>query len=229
MLLEASKLNSEAASPLLIKVDQEYLHSDIKIMIIGQETDGWYGKLNSANKSVEELMEGYFNYFYQKTDHGKNRGKRAFWNRKNFKYFEDELKEYFGGKNKSVSFIWNNISKIGNAGRGKPQKEIKRLERGYFNILKDEFEILKPDIVIFTTGSSRDSYIRYHFGSDVIFKPKLSLDNNMLKNETLNLLAEVTLPDFESISSVRIEHPNRRTLSNLVTVSVIKEMLENKT
>jgi len=229
LLLEASKLNSKSAFPLLIKVNQEYIDSDIKVMIVGQETDGWYGQLNIGNHSVDDLMKAYFNYFYQETEHSKNRGKRAFWNRKNFKFFEDELKVYFASKNKSVSFIWNNISKIGNDGRGKPNDEIKQLERSYFDILKAEFKVLKPDIVIFTTGSSRDSYIRYHFGSEVIFTPKLSLANDMLKNETLNLLAEVKIPDFEYISAVRIEHPNRRTLSNIVSLSVIKEILKNKT
>ena len=228
MLLEASKLNCEAANPLLIKVDSEYINSDIKVMIIGQETDSWHGEINSANKTIDELMDDYFKYFYQNPENGKDRGRRAFWNRKNFKYFEDELTDHFKSKDKSISFIWNNISKIGNAGRGQPQEEIMLLERSYFNIIKSEFEILKPDIVIFTTGSTRDSYIKYHFGTDVVFKAKLSLDNNVLKDHTLNLLAEVTLPGFENISSIRIEHPNRRTLSNLVSLTVIKEILENK-
>ena len=50
-LLEvASGLPSKASNPLLIKVDQTYIDSDIKVMIVGQETDGWHGQLNTSTK-----------------------------------------------------------------------------------------------------------------------------------------------------------------------------------
>ncbi len=219
---EASKLSVNAANPLLIKVDQKYIDSDIKVMIVGQETDGWHGKLNSGGLTVEKLMDGYSDYFSQRAMHGK----RAFWNRKNYKYFEEELTKCF--VNRNVSFIWNNISKIGNDGRGKANPLIKKLERNYFNIFLSEFKILNPDIVIFTTGSSRDSYIKHHFGSDVGFVPKLSLCDGALASETLDLIAEVKLPRFDAVKAVRIEHPNRRTLSNLVSLQVIKNLFERE-
>jgi hypothetical protein len=219
------------SNPLLIKVSDEYIDSDVKVMIVGQETDGyWLGELNQKEKSVSDLMTGYFNYFYQISTGGKKRGKRAFWNKKNYKYFEDELTKYFKENNKSVSFIWNNISKIGGKKRGKPNKKIRILEREYFNILRQEIKILKPDIIIFTTGSSRDSYIKYHFdfGSEVEFLPKLCLQNGTLSKDTLNLIAEVKLPKFNKICAVRIEHPNRRTLKNSIILSVIKNIWERK-
>ncbi|KUJ75023.1 hypothetical protein AVO42_06595 [Thiomicrospira sp. XS5] len=227
LLNGALSLKVDAANPLLIKVDEDYINSDIKIMIVGQETDGWHGQLKSSSHNVDSLMNGYYDYFHKKTKNGKERGKRAFWNFKNFSYFEHELTKHF--KDKSVSFLWNNISKIGNNGRGKPHKSIRSLERTHFNIVKEEFRILKPDIVIFTTGSSRDPYIRHHFGEGVKFIPKLQLEGGKLANETLNLLAEVIVPDFSSMLAVRIEHPNRRTLSNKVTLHLIKELVKNKT
>ncbi|EJB1797739.1 hypothetical protein MUE05_004497 [Vibrio parahaemolyticus] len=224
LLEAASVLPSKAANPLLIKVDQSYIDSDIKVMIVGQETDSWHGQLNKGEATVESLMEGYFNYFNQISGHGKNRGKRAFWNRKNYRFFEEKLTDYFCGK--SVSFIWNNISKIGNDGRGKPTPSIRKLEREYFNILAEEFSILRPDIVIFTTGSTRDSFIKHHFGNKVQFLPKLSLLNGVLAEDTLNLLAEVKIPQYPDLKAIRIEHPNRRTLSNSVSLSALKQMLE---
>ena len=231
LLSEASTLIPKAANPLLIKVDTSYSEADIKVMIIGQETDRWHGKLNSRDKTVDMLMKGYFEYFYQISENGKKRGNRAFWNKKNFRYFEVELNKYFKDKNKSVSFVWNNISKIGNAGKseGKAHRDIKALERSNFNVIKCELEILKPDIVIFTTGSSRDSYIKHHFGQNVHFEPKLSLLNGGLSCETLNLIAEIKIPQFENTCFVRIEHPNRRTLSNTISLNVIKSIFENKT
>ncbi len=221
-------LDVKAANPLLIKVHEDYVQSDVKVMIVGQETDGWFGELNQKERNIDDLMTGYFNYFYQKTDSGKRRGKRAFWNKKNYKYFEDDISRYFRKRNLKVAFLWNNISKIGNIGSGKPKKEIRALERNYFNVLKNEFNILKPDIVLFTTGSSRDSFIKHHFGSDVKFSPKLCLINNTQSQDTLNLIAEVSFPEFDNICSVRIEHPNRRTLNNSITASVIKEIWEHQ-
>lgn len=227
LLEAASELPTKAANPLLIKVDQTYIDADIKVMIVGQETDGWHGQLNTGGVTVENLMDGYFNYFNQVSGHGKNRGKRAFWNRKNFRFFEEKLTEYFRGK--SVSFVWNNISKIGNDGRGKPSPSIRKLERQYFNILADEFSILRPDVVIFTTGSTRDSFIQHHFGNKVQFLPKLSLIDGVLAEQTLNLLAEVRIPQYPKLKAIRIEHPNRRTLSNSVSLNALKQMIETET
>ena len=225
LLKNAKTLNTNAANPLLIKVDEEYINSEIKVMIVGQETDGWHGELNLANKSVDDLMGGYSDYFYKNSKNGKERGKRAFWNKKNYSYFESELSKYFINKDKTVSFIWNNISKIGNAGRGRPNKEILNLERSCFNILKEEFYILKPDIIIFTTGK-RDSYIKHHFGENTEFTPLLYLKNNILLKETLPLIAKVIIPDRKNICSIRVEHPNRRTLHNSIIVNLIKEIWE---
>lgn len=224
LLAKASELSVNAANPLLIKVDQKYVESDVKVMVVGQETDGWHKRLNDGKLSVERLMENYSKYFNQESPGGKKRGTRAFWNRKNYRYFEEKLSEYF--ESKQVSFVWNNISKIGNAGKGKPRKSIKSLERESFNAFLSEFKILQPDIVIFTTGSSRDSYIRHHFGKGVIFESQLSLHDGAAADETLNLIAEVKLPQFHDVKAIRIEHPGRRTLSNAISLQVLKNLLE---
>ena len=224
LVKEANGLNSKAAYPLLIKVNQSYVDSDIKVMIVGQETDGWYGLLNEGAATVEELMNAYSDYFNQRSENGKKRGKRPFWNGKNYLYFERELKEYYFGK--SVSFIWNNVSKIGNNGRGKPSSSIEQLERDYFDVFSEEFAILKPDVVIFTTGHTRDSYIEYHLGDDVQFIPKLSLFDGTLSDQTSNLLVEVKIPRYPDVKSIRIEHPNRRTLKNSVSLAVLTSLLE---
>ncbi|WPK55458.1 hypothetical protein [Vibrio fluvialis] len=227
-LIETAKANAiNAANPLLVKVDQSYVDADVRVMIVGQETDGWYGCLRSRDLCVEELMDCYHNYFSQRNSGGNDMGKRAFWNMKNFKYFETHLVEHL--KDKKVAFIWNNISKIGNDGRGKPSSSITELERGYFNIFLEEFEILKPDIVIFTTGESRDCYIKHHFGDDVIFTPQLSLSCGSLADKTNNLISHVTLPGFSAVKALRIEHPNRRTLDNSVTLHVLKQLIEQET
>ncbi len=233
----------KAASPLLIKVREEYQKSDIKVMICGQETYGWNGNIGS--KDIDFLMNDYEAYLYEDQDYFntnkaytdddyskgrrlKKKQSRVFWSKKNYKYFEKELTKYFKAEDKTIAFVWNNLSKIGNSGeykngKGKATKSVCELERKYFNIFVQELKILKPNIIIFTTGS-RDGYIKHHFGSNTEFLPKLYLENNLLAEKTKNLIAEIKLPDFKEISCVRVGHPSRRSLDNSIILGIIKQV-----
>lgn len=229
LLEEAKKLHVKAANPLLIKVKQSYIESDVKVMIVGQETDRWCDELNKGERTVESLMSSYYGYFYQETKDGQKREKRPFWNNSNFKYFETEISQYYKDKGKKVAFVWSNISKIGNAGRGKgkPHEEIRTLEREYFNVFAQEVGILKPDIIIFTTGHTRDRFINFNFDNDVEFTAKLRLTDDSLANEEVKLLDEVKLKKFPQIKCLRTEHPNRRAVKNEVIFKVLEQMLKS--
>jgi len=218
LLEEAKTLKPSAAFPLLIKVSDQYVNSDIKVMIVGQETDKWYGRLNDNERSIETLMDGYHNYLFKISPNGKARTSRPFWNMKNFEYFESKFKI----EGKSVSFIWNNISKIGNHGSGRPAADIRRLEKSHFNVIKSEVEIVKPDIIIFTTGS-RDGYIKDHFGKNTKFIPKLYYSDGTLIEKSVNMIAEVKLEHFPEICSVRVEHPNRRSIDNGIVLHILNQ------
>ncbi|WP_448569597.1 hypothetical protein [Thalassotalea ganghwensis] len=218
-----SQLKSQAASPLLIKVKDSYMHADLRVMIVGQETDKWFGCFNETQLGIQELMDGYFKYFYQVSKNGKERGKRAFWNDKNFSFFE----KYINVQNKDIEFVWNNISKIGANGRGKPPKDIWDLEKSSFDVIKGEIEILKPDLILFTTGK-RDSYIKFHCGNNTQFLPKLYFEGSTLAKQTHNLIAEVQMEYFPDICAIRVEHPNRRTLANSVIIEIIKQCWDEK-
>jgi len=218
LLEEAKTLKPSAAFPLLIKVSDQYVNADIKVMIVGQETDEWYGRLNEDEHSIETLMDGYHNYLFKISQNGKARTSRPFWNMKNFEYFESKFKV----EGKSVSFIWNNISKIGNHGSGRPAPDIRRLEKSHFNVIKSEVEIVKPDIILFTTGS-RDGYIKEHFGKNSKFIPKLYYSDGSLIEKSVNMIAEVKLEHFPEICSVRVEHPNRRSIDNGIVLHILNQ------
>lgn len=191
---------TKAAHPLLIKVKDEYKDADIKVMIVGQETDGWHGLFEENKKDVNALMDDYYNYFYNIVISGtslakrlKNKSKRPFWNRKNFKYFEEELPKIYNGK--KVAFVWNNISKIGKCTRGKPTEKIQKLEKKYFDqVFEKELEILEPNIVIFVTGN----------------RP-ISISHEQLKPIKLKQVSEVNFTgQFSNIIAFRTYHPNAR-------------------
>lgn len=139
-----------ASHPLLIKVNEEkYQNSDIKIMIVGQETNGWYddftGDMNISLNGYESFFNSNYCYSYG----------GQFWN--GVKKFKTKIEEKY--PNKNVYILWNNICKIGNSqeNTNRAAQYIQNVENKEFNIIKDELEILNPDIVIFFTGHSYDN------------------------------------------------------------------------
>jgi len=225
LVSKAGSLKARAAYPLLIQTRKQYDNADVKVMIIGQETDKWGGGcFNESLRTVESLMGAYDSYFYEGR---KNDLKRAFWNKKNFSFFEIKLTKYFSAKGQSVAFLWNNISKIGKHGRGNPGREILTLERDFFKVIKKEVAILKPNLIIFTTGS-RDSHIKYHFGKETVIAPILCLEHEPPHKKTKSLIAEVKLEYFPEICAIRVQHPNRRALSNELILEIIIKCLEKR-
>ena len=225
-----SRLISNITHPLLIQVDEaEFCDSNIKIMIFGQETDDWCGDfpIGGSPLSVWKLMDVYQKY-HESESKGKNR--ISFFNRRNFKYFEEELSKYFEIKGEKSIFLWNNLSKIGKTSRGEATEKIREVELNYLNVIRKELKILKPDIIIFSTGCSRDKYINEVFGKkNVEFEyPDLSFGSLASSYEIKSIIAKVNLKEFPDILCIRVEHPNRRTLDNSVIINVIKGCWESK-
>jgi len=226
-LEDQARETDNVTHPLLVKVNEcVYKNADVKVMIFGQETDGWYGDYprEEIPFSIDELMEGYSEYFYT----SKNKSLRPFWNRNNFSFFQQGLEKFFNDKNKTTAFVWNNISKIGKVNRGKATKSIRNMELSHFQVIEKEVEILKPDIIIFTTGHTRDSYIQKAFGKDnVEFEyAKFSFSSMDNSYQDGNMMAKINLSNYPSICAIRVEHPNRRTLSNELILQVIKDTWE---
>jgi NADPH-dependent glutamate synthase beta subunit-like oxidoreductase len=185
--LRAHCRKEHVAHPLLIQVDERYETADIRVMIVGQETDGWAGSLVKNTKSVDELQRIYYEYLH----HSRDKNRRPFWNRKNFKYFQEKIPLLF--PDKKVGFIWNNASKIGKTTRGKPGTYIQKLERRFFDVFEEEFKILQPDIVIFTIGDRRIPM--HHEPINSVKKTPVSI---------------VRLPNYPETLAIRTYHPNAR-------------------
>ena len=197
ILENKAKEIAEISHPLLIKVDEEkFTNSDIKILIFGQETDGWFDKF--PNKNIDEIMNEYHQYLTYSND----KDRRPFW---------------------------NNISKIGKTTRGEPTGAIRNIENKYFNIIVPEIEILKPDIIIFTTGYKRDWYFEEKLGKVKFIHPRLVFsDANNEGVITERMVSKVQLEKFPNIIAVRTEHPNRRTLEKQIILDTIIEMIETQ-
>ena len=66
--------------------------------------------------------------------------------------FIDRLNDKFKGK--EVRYVWNNIVKIGrNVTKGNNKREVlEEIESQYFDVIKDEINIIQPQVIIFFTG-----------------------------------------------------------------------------
>jgi len=184
-IVEHSKIE-HCSYPLLIKVSEEYENADIRVMVVGQETDGWAIKEKEKN-NIANLQNAYLEYLCN----NKEKYRRPFWNRKNFKFFQERLTQAFSSK--KVSFVWSNVSKIGKDSRGKATDEIQKLEKDYFNVFDKELQILKPHIIIFRIGNRH-----------------IPVEHQVLKNIKSSPVANVVLVNYPNIIAVRTYHPNAR-------------------
>lgn len=216
------------ALPLLLWLNdcEAYEKADIKVMIFGRETNNW----NDGNRKY--LPNGTYNFNLQTNDdiiseimgNGEICGICDTYD--NYcKPDSEERKTQFTKRmldlieklrqampDKSIEFVWNNIHKVGNgtAGNGRccgqPTAEIQNIVRSRFNIVPDEIEILKPDIVIFLTGSSADSAIMRTFNIN---------SNNFVSANTNSdvFLHRIDIPGVKY--AARTIHPSRKSNETL--------------
>jgi len=144
------------ANPLLLRIDEHtYSHSDIKVVICGQETWGW----TTFGENIVTTADAYWHFFVCEKFY-KGHRRSSFW--KAFSYFKRRLAEEY--PNSRISIVWQNLSKIGrNDGVTGVTTAIRTLEREHFPVFLEEMRILSPNIVLFLTGPSRDHDILFHF------------------------------------------------------------------
>lgn len=157
-ILEDKDLVMKPTNPLLLYLDNEdeLISADFRVMIFGQETNRWYGEFNTDN--IKLSLDSYDKFF----NHGRCWRKGGqYWN--GVRRFLNMLQEKF--PDKKIRHIWNNIVKIGNhANKGFPPDYIYEIEREFFSVIKDELQIIKPNVVLFLTGPNYDSVIVDNFG-----------------------------------------------------------------
>lgn len=187
-----------------------YTDADLRVMVFGQETNSWVGKNDdfgtppspvfSPDISIEAVM-GIYEDFYASYYHDGTfsyNGPRYGTFHYGFNQFASLLNARFPGKR--VAYVWNNIVKIGKAqGAGFCGPEIYALEREHFPVIREEIDILKPDLLLFLTGTY-DERIRDNW-QDVQF-PALS---PYAANEVAQMVSSGI-----SVPAYRTNHPSAR-------------------
>lgn len=139
--LQEEGLWDDVSYPLLMSTwDNEPIP---EAMFFGQETNGW-----GDSELIEDLM-----FLYRDFNLGE------YYNSLFWRYLW-EMSMNLGLKGRHP-FLWNNINKFGKAdSAGRPNSRVTELENKYFNVLKEELQVIKPKICIFFTGPNYDNVLR---------------------------------------------------------------------
>ena len=177
----------EVDGPILMHCwEDEYEKSQIKILFIGKECNGWIGYMSDKiDKPIED---------YKKFKLSKNGNRTVFW-----QYIYRINAALNPDQKDGNNFLWTNVSKFcTHKGHGLDW-DIHLSTVDKFNCLKDEIVITKPDIVIFLSGPDYDGKINIQFNNEVEFKP--------FKEQHIRETAILEHPVLPK-HSYRIYHPN---------------------
>jgi len=148
----------DISSPLLVDLDaHRYFSAAIKLMIIGQQTNGWADSISIINRieAIPLLLENYRDFHL-----GKYYTKTPFWAASHHlaKFVHDVPPD--GGFHDD--FIWSNLAKVDEKQKC-PKQDILDVLMSAFPIVPVEISIAQPDVVVFFTGPDYDDLIETTF------------------------------------------------------------------
>lgn len=187
---------------LMDEPSTSYFESLHRVLIVGQETNGWHGGYAITNQAdIIDCVETF-----KKFNFGE-KYKNIF-----FPYFRRLGKNLAGS---SEACMWTNLFKFGRkSGKGTASDLVNEAEIQYFNVLRDEIEILKPTCVVFLTGPNYDHFLQQRI-PDATFQSMGEFNQRQLVK-----VASSCLPEC----AYRIYHPgygNRNTGMYLGTIEAL--------
>ena len=191
------------SSPFVLDISENYLKSPIRIMFVGKEVNKWEGELDksiSDDSLVERMRRRYEKEFSDKTK----------WEKSPFFRTYLKIRESLTDDSQG-SVVWNNLLKFSyDTGKGFSKNSInhKGVVELSKKIFQKEFEILKPDFMIFatSTGSGYDQKI-------IDFFPQKISDSEIIEPKNLWKFK------IGSTICYRTRHPNATKFKGLKTVN----------
>jgi len=152
--------------PDLICLDEQYLNSSPRIVIIGQQIGNWdYNYPKFVDEwSVKEAIKEYQDFDFAFSD--KEIGFRGtpFW-----QFFHKGIREHIFSKERELhrKVLWTNLVKfVGKGGQSLLKQPFAKTEMAIQlqeDILINELKIAKADVCIFVTGPDYDCLLRRYF------------------------------------------------------------------
>jgi hypothetical protein len=155
----ADKMTRDICAPFLVKTNSEYENAKPRVVIVGQETNGWIDWIGSY---ADFLARGALNDAlseYESFDFGSK------YNSTFFQYFDRIRDSIFGEhatRDKRQIILWLNLFKFfhGAMIHSTHREAVLSLQG---NVFQEEIRLLRPDVIIFLTGPNYDWVIdRYY-------------------------------------------------------------------
>lgn len=155
-ILDDNQLTGYEYSPLLLHIDdpEDFNSADIKVMIFGQDmSEGDWYSYSRQTQSLEECMKA-IRTFDNKIGSVDLNGKRG---TKTMGRGMNRLIDTFNAvyPDKKIRYVWNNVAKLGRNVKSNQHKDLLTwIEKEYFDVVKDEINIVCPQVLVFLTGPS---------------------------------------------------------------------------
>ena len=202
--LDAQEVKNYVGPLLPYCWEEHYLQSKYKLVVIGQETNGWYDDYMRTDEDICEVIE------YTKNFELGRKYNSPFWRKAH--EFNSDLNGF-----DDMNFIWMNINKFGKPLEpGAPDQRVLDAEVKHYNIIAEELSIFKPDVCLFFTGPNYDSDIQRKI-SDVSF--------HKMGDYNLNQLARLSSAHLP-MRSYRTYHPGYGYRINDVYKGILGVILE---
>jgi len=173
--------NNKLSNPHFLFVPKDYFETRVRIMIVGQQTNGWGDKgILQRPDATEALMK-----LYAEFNLGEKYTRSPFWQAALL------LHRLINPNAPARSFLWSNLVKVDQEGK-RPIQEIEE-QMSQLRLLQQEILITQPHAVVFFTGPYYDDRLVSCF-------PELSWD-------TPAMLLCLSHPNAEVIY-LRSYHPN---------------------
>lgn len=148
------------SAPLLMNVFEEYEYMALRVLVVGQETHGW-GRMDEM-ASVQTLQTRYSQFNLGKSaDYGDGKHHRylrsPFWNFSRSLFYSLNHRDPAVSK-KTNGFLWTNVSKF-DSQTTTPSFALQQQNAAGFELLKQEIAIVRPDVVVFLTGTKYDHWL----------------------------------------------------------------------
>ena len=151
-------LQRSLSQPQLMKIPDSYLSSDIRLMIVGQETGAWGREQDpTTEKGRDELRNEYTDF---------DLALKTTWRNTPFWEAAYQIRDRLNPGGAENGFIWSNLVPVSEqlpSGRyGRPSTAVAEAASA-LGLVAAEIEVARPHVVVFFTGKSRDDLLRRAF------------------------------------------------------------------
>lgn len=140
------------SSPLLVEVPTTYTQGAHRLLIVGQQTNGW--RVQAAPGEVADPISGLLGR-YRDFERGRQYRPTPFWR------FAHQMQQLLNPQADPFGFLWSNLLKV-DQGQNRPSRAVEDAILRH-RMLPREVELAAPSVVIFFTGPKYDEVLRKTF------------------------------------------------------------------